>query len=138
MNVLIDTHILLWSLANTKKLNTQEKKILVSPQTSIYVSAVSLWEISLKYSIGKLIIEPFDVKKIISGIHDSNYSMMPLTGEEASGFYQLPHTSNTDPFDRMLCWQAICNDYYFMSRDAKINQYKKFGLKLIDRHKNYF
>lgn len=131
MNVLIDTHIVLWALTNPKKLTAFEHKILLAQTNVVYVSAVSIWEISLKYSIGKLRIQPFDITTIITGINDSNFLIIPLTGLEASGFGQLPHTINTDPFDRILCWQAISNNYYFMSHDKKISSYQKLGLKLV-------
>ncbi len=131
MNILIDTHVVLWALTNPKKLTAFEHEILLAPTNTVYVSAISIWEISLKHSIGKLRIQPFDITTLITGIHDSNFYIIPLTGLEASGFDQQPHTINTDPFDRMLCWQAISNNYYFMSRDKKIPAYQKLGLKLV-------
>lgn len=131
MNVLIDTHILLWALADTKKLGRKEKEIILSEDTTVYVSAISLWEISLKYSIGKLKIASLPLQSIIQAIEQSGYNIITLTAAEAIGFYQLPKTAHTDPFDRMLVWQAICNQYYFMTRDNKLKFYTKFGLQLI-------
>lgn len=131
MNILIDTHILLWALCDPKKLKSAERKILLSTDTMIYVSIISLWEISLKYSLGKLELKPTDIQKIPNAILASGYNIITLSPEDASGFYTLPRLQNQDPFDRMLIWQAINNDYCFLTRDKHIPEYINAGLKLI-------
>ena len=131
MNILVDTHILLWALAQPKKLKPMERRALLAPDAVIFVSTVSLWEISLKYQLGKIRIQPFDIDVIMTGIQRSGYSVVTVSADEAISFCRLPHLANTDPFDRLLMWQAICNHYYFMSRDSNVELYKKFGLKLI-------
>ena len=131
MNVLLDTPILIWALADTKKLKRKEKDIILSPDTTIYVSAISLWEISLKYSIGKFKISSLHLESIVQGIEQSGYSIITLTPAQAIGFYQLPRTAHADPFDRMLVWQAIAHKYYFMSRESKLKLYQPNGLQLV-------
>ncbi|MFA5996012.1 MAG: type II toxin-antitoxin system VapC family toxin [Patescibacteria group bacterium] len=133
MNILLDTHILIWSLANTKKLRPYEQTLLLSPHINIFVSVVSLWEISLKYSLGKLALHELDLPSLLNDVNTSNYTIITISPNEAVDFHKLSPSLNTDPFDRMLCWQAICNNYYFMSRDQKIKQYQGFGLKLVTK-----
>lgn len=131
MTILLDTHILLWSLADTKKIHPNERAMLLSAQNNICVSTISLWEISLKYQFGKLELRSLSIEDIVTGIEQSGYMIITLTAAEAISFYKLPRQVNTDPFDRLLAWQAICQGYYLMSRDKKLEAYKEFGLQLI-------
>jgi PIN domain nuclease of toxin-antitoxin system len=96
------------------------------------VSAVSLWEISLKYSLSKLSLKSISIDDIINAIEVSGYYLISLEPEEAISFNTLPVLKHKDPFDRMLIWQCICNKYDFMARDKSLNQYKNLGLKLIE------
>lgn len=131
MNVLIDTHILIWALTDTHRLRPAEKNILLSDETIIHVSTISLWELSLKYSLGKLKLRSLNLSSIVEAINRSGYNIITLMPAEAIEFHQLPRVINTDPFDRMLIWQAIMRGYYFMSRDNKMKAYTKAGLQLI-------
>src|SRR3989344_5971776 len=130
MNILIDTHILLWSLFSPLKLSRGKREALLDPKNSIYVSVISLWEISLKYSIGKLQIRGAKIEKLGKAIEQTGFEILSLSSKEALDFYMLPKHKNKDPFDRMLIWQCISNDYYLMSQDLGIPDYKKHGLKL--------
>jgi PIN domain nuclease of toxin-antitoxin system len=132
MNVLLDTHYLLWSLADTSKLTTKEKRIILSKETDIVVSAVSLWEIALKYSLNKLSLKSISLDDIINAIEVSGYHLIALEPNDALSFYALPVLKHKDPFDRMLIWQCICNNYEFMTRDKSLSQYKNLGLKLVE------
>lgn len=131
MNILIDTHILLWALFSPKNLPKKNKTVLLSNKNTVYVSSVSLWEISIKRSINKLDIPEVEHGEFIDSIKKMGFDLLDLTPEEASSFFQLPKLNNKDPFDRMLIWQAIYNDYYLMSHDKKIKEYSKEGLKLV-------
>ena len=131
MNVLIDTHILIWALFSPDKLKESQKEILLDNSNVIFVSAVSLWEISLKYSVGKLKISKKQLDKIIPAIETSGFELVDLDSDEAMSFYKLPKLKNEDPFDRMLVWQCIYNDYNLMSSDESIGDYGKNGLKTV-------
>ncbi len=131
MKVLIDTHILLWALISPQKLTVSQKKILEDGKNEIYVSAISLWEISLKHSLGKLELENVTIKNILKAITDTGFELLDLRSVEAISFHELPKLHNKDPFDRMLICQAIYNDFTFMSQDSKLEDYKKLGLILI-------
>lgn len=132
MNILLDTHFLLWSLSDTSKLTTNEKKLILSKETNIIVSTVSLWEISLKYSLKRLKFENISIDDIIDAVKSSGYFLVELTPMEAITFYKLPAFQHKDPFDRMLIWQSIYNQYKLMTRDKKLNQYKNIGLHLVE------
>jgi len=131
MKIIIDTHYLLWVLFDTTKLNETEKKILTDSENEIYISAVSIWEISLKFSIGKLELNNFSPSELVEIIEKTGFKLLDLTGQDASNFHLLPRVGNSDPFDRMLIWQAISGKYFFLSRDKNTKYFKNLGLKIL-------
>lgn len=131
MNILLDTHILLWSLFEPNKLSTGEQKTLTSNVNTIYISAVSFWEIALKHSIGKLKLYDIEPYQIYEASKQLGAEIIPLDPEHALTFYLLPQIKHKDPFDRMLIWQAIKTGFYLMTRDKQLVSYQKYGLKLF-------
>lgn len=132
MKLLIDTHILLWSIGKSDELSPRVVKVLKDTTNDIFVSAVSLWEIALKYSIGKLILGSLDIKAIPSYCKKMGFTLLPLDPVEALHSLDLPQKDiHKDPFDRMLVYQCIRNKYTFVSKDKKIEIYKENGLKYI-------
>jgi len=131
MNILIDTHILLWSLFDQNSLKKKQREILLNKENDIFVSIISLWEISLKHGLGKLEIPDLKIDKIIPAISESGFELLDLSPSEAISFHNLPKLKNKDPFDRMLIWQSISNNYHFMTQDKKIAEYQKYGLHII-------
>lgn len=92
--------------------------------------SITLWEISLKYALGKLTLgcKPDDLLKIID---DMGFEKLILSHKEAALFYQLPKFAHKDPFDRMLIWQAVSNDLILISKDGQFDQYSQYGLNVI-------
>lgn len=131
MKIIIDTHYLLWVLFDTNKLTENEKQILTDTENEIFVSSVSIWEISLKFSIRKLELNDFSPSELVEIINKTGFKLIDLTGHDASNFHLLPKAGNSDPFDRMLIWQAISRKYYFLSRDKNIKYFKNLGLKIL-------
>lgn len=131
MNYLLDTHTLLWNLINTKKLSTQVKKILSNPQSGIFISIISLWEISLKYRIGKLELEGKNPDEIPGAIKESGFNILNLDEDTAATFFRFPISKNQDPFDLMLAWQAISKDFVLLTKDPEFKSYNKYGLKTV-------
>lgn len=132
MNILIDTHYLLWVLSKPEKIGKKTLSVLNDPENCIFASSVNFWEISLKSSIGKMVLQNTSVDEIFLTAKKSNINMIGLTPEESATYYNLPPTNHKDPFDRMLIWQAICNDFYFLTEDSSVMKYySKHGLKLV-------
>lgn len=132
MKVLLDTHAVLWSIGKSDELSQRVKKELEDTNNEILISAVSLWEIALKYSLRKLIIDSFDIRDIPKYCKEMGFELIPLDPVEALNSLQLPQKENhNDPFDRMLVYQSIQNKYTLVSRDSKIKLYKDDGLKYI-------
>lgn len=130
MNYLVDTHILLWSFMNPEKLSSQIKNILLGEENVIYYSQISLWEISLKYSLGKLELKNRNPEYFYHELENSYYLCKSISNPELLSFYKLP-IEHKDPFDRLLIWQCIQNKFIFLSTDNKLQKYEKYGLRYI-------
>lgn len=131
MIYLLDTHTFIWSLMYSSKLSNNSRSIIQDKKNTIFVSAISFWEISLKSSLGKL-----DVLKILpEDLPDlatqAGFELLPLLPAIASTYHQLNSTWHKDPFYRMLIWQAIQKDITLISKDESISKYQSAGLKTI-------
>ncbi len=132
MNYLLDTHYILWALFEPEKISENVRVIFQSEEHRKCVSGVNLWEISLKYSLGKLEFENLNPEQIAEKIDESGFVLIQVRNEDLLTYYQLPKKENhRDPFDRMLIWQAIKGGLTFISRDTKVEQYIENGLKVI-------
>ena len=128
MKLLLDTHTLLWTIGKTSELSNKVIKEIKRADNEIFVSAVSLWEIALKSSIGKLLIS-FNVDKIPEYCRKMGFTLIPLEPIDALNSLQLPQKdSHKDPFDRMLIFQCIKNEYVFVSKDTHLELYEDEGL----------
>lgn len=130
MRILLDTHYLLWAFIDTSKLSDTIQKILSNEENDVFYSQASLWEISIKYTLGKLELKGISPEDFYREIDSSFLQCRRFNNDELVSFYQLP-IEHKDPFDRIMIWQAIQSDYYLLSVDDKIEQYKKYGLKIL-------
>jgi PIN domain nuclease of toxin-antitoxin system len=132
MKLLLDTHTLLWSIGKSNELPQRVINELENNINEVLISAISLWEIALKSSVGKLIVESFDIREIPKYCKKMGFELIPLDSVEALNSLQLPLKENhKDPFDRMLIYQCIQNRYTLVSKDSKLKLYKDDGLKYI-------
>jgi len=128
MKLLLDTHTLLWSIGKSSELSKKVVQEIKKADNEIFVSAVSLWEIALKTSIGKLIVS-FNVKKIPEYCRRMRFTLIPLEPIDALSSLNLPQKdTHKDPFDRMLIYQCIKNEYVLISKDKQMELYKDEGL----------
>ncbi len=131
MNYLIDTHVLLWSLFDTSKLSKKVYDILSNVENDIFVSSITFWEISLKYSIGKIELENIFPDELPEYTLKAGYKIINPNEKITSSFYKLPNYGHGDPFDKLLIWQAICENFTMVSKDSKFKQYEKNGLRTV-------
>ncbi len=119
MKILVDTHIFLWMLSYPDKLNEKRRYELESPANEVFLSAISIAELMIKHSIGKIDIEfdPLEMAQTM-GLEILNFS-----GSEAMVLGDLPF-HHKDPFDRMLIAQTMINKLSLMSDDSKFLQYE--------------
>ena len=114
-NLLLDTHILPWTLENTTKLGQGLKNLLLDADTA-YVSVVSLWELAMKHKNGKF---PYTTKQLELAIETMNISIIDLKPVHIEYYSRvvLPHK---DPFDILLVAQSLAEDLSFVTADQKI------------------
>jgi PIN domain nuclease of toxin-antitoxin system len=131
LKLLLDSHALIWCVCDPSRLSDHAQQCLRNPGNLVYFSAVSLWEIALKFAIGKLILEGVTPEQLRQTGLDMGFMELPLATETAAGFYQLSRESHKDPFDRMLVWQAVSGGYWLVSKDEGLDAYVKQGLKVL-------
>ena len=118
MNIIIDTHIFLWALTEPLKLSDAKRSALEDLSNTIYVSAVSVAELMIKASIGKIEID-FDPVAIAQ---ESGFDLLDFSANAALLLKDLPF-HHKDPFDRMLIAQAITENMPVMTIDSVFDQY---------------
>jgi PIN domain nuclease of toxin-antitoxin system len=116
VSLLLDTHVVLWWLADDPSLS-DEIKARLDHEPDVYVSAVTIWEVAIKQAIGKL--EPADLPEQILR---SGFRELPVGSRHALAAGRLP-LIHRDPFDRMLVAQARCEDLMLVTRDSRCRQY---------------
>lgn len=131
MNYLLDSHTMLWSIIEPRKLSSKARKIIENPEHTILVSAVSVWEISLKYALGKLDLQGIIPNEILGLIEETGFEFISLTPEESASYCNLEASWHRDPFDRMLIWQAIQRSLILISTDKNVSKYQSIGLKVL-------
>ena len=118
MNIIIDTHIYLWALTDPSRIEKVKRSALEDLSNTIFVSAVSIAELMIKASIGKLEID-FDPVAVAK---ESGFSILDFKADAALLLKDLPF-HHKDPFDRMLIAQSIADGYPIMTEDPKIKMY---------------
>lgn len=130
MNYLLDTNFLIWTLSGLKNIPTSIFNVIENSGNNIFVSTVSLWEISIKQNLGKLEINNLNFTDIKVAIDMQDFKIINLEIEDSINLAKLPRfTNHKDPFDRMLIQQAINRNLTIITSDNKFNLYKEYGLK---------
>jgi PIN domain nuclease of toxin-antitoxin system len=121
MRFLLDTHLVVWLPVSGPRLTRQARTILNDPENGFLFSAVSLWEIAIKRSIGKLDpgIGPGAIRRELI---DMGYEELAVLGQHALAVEGLPWI-HKDPFDRLLIAQAIVEGITLLTVDATIARY---------------
>ncbi len=122
--VLLDTHALLWWLADHKSLGKNAREIISCARNTIYVSAATTWEISIKKAKG-LLSAPDDIDGILN---EEGFEPLPITTFHGERAGELPGI-HRDPFDRMLIAQAQAEGLEILTKDTEFPEY---GIKVIN------
>jgi PIN domain nuclease of toxin-antitoxin system len=131
VKLLLDTCSLLWALQDAQSLSAPARRALKNPDNTISVSVVSFWEISLKCGLGKLALHDASPEDIPRFVEEAGWAIHPLTPQHAASAGRLPrNTDHRDPFDRLLIWTAINDDFALVSGDGHFPFYVPHGLKI--------
>lgn len=120
MRLLLDTHIALWAIADSKQLR-KPARAMMTEATEVYVSAASVWEIAIKHALGKINI---DAETFADAARDSGFTSLAITFRHAAGVQTLP-LHHADPFDRLLIAQAIAEPLRLLTADAQLEPYSE-------------
>ena len=120
MRILLDTHLLLWSLGTPSKLSKAVLRRIDAAEA--FASAASIWEIGIKAALGKLEADP---EEVLSGLARAGYRLLPISGEHAVAAAKLPPI-HRDPFDRMLIAQALIEPMTLLTNDDLLERYGGF------------
>lgn len=118
MNLLLDTNVLLWWFAGDERLPVDTNELINRGQNQIVVSVASIWEISIKKSLGKLTIDG-DLRQHMA---DQSFRELPIEGRHAAAVEDLP-LHHRDPFDRLLVAQARCEGLTLLTGDRHLESY---------------
>ncbi len=118
MNILLDTHVLIWALENNPGLSVSARDSITRAENMVFVSSVSVWEIGIKRNLGKL-EAPDNLQEEIK-LH--RFTPLPINYDHAELAGKLPDI-HRDPFDRMLIAQAIIEKLTLVTRDKLIARY---------------
>jgi len=124
MNLLLDTHVLLWWLDDNPDLSGPARTVITDGNNLVFVSAAVIWEIRIKHALGKLKI-PKNFRKVLDR---QDFELLDITVEHAYEVGKLP-MYHRDPFDRILVAQAKVENMTLVSRDSRIKKYKIFLIK---------
>jgi PIN domain nuclease of toxin-antitoxin system len=118
MRLLLDTHIYLWAVTDSRKLSRQARK-LITDADEVFVSSASIWEASVKVGLGKL---DADVNLLAAEIGASGFKELPVRAAHAALVVDLPDI-HRDPFDRLLVAQALSEPLRLMTADSHLGAY---------------
>jgi PIN domain nuclease of toxin-antitoxin system len=118
MRLLLDSHIVVWWLANSPRLPAKARSAISDPANEALVSAASAWELVLKVARGKLRLPPHFMDRLRS----DGFRELAVTPGHAIGVARLP-PHHADPFDRMLISQALAEGLVLVTCDSAIQRY---------------
>jgi len=124
VNILLDTHVVIWALENNPTLAERAVNAIVDGNNMVFVSSISVWEISIKQKLGKLKAP----NNLLEEIRGHRFTPLPINADHAQLAGQLPYI-HKDPFDRMLIAQAIIEKLVLLTRDELIAKYDVSILK---------
>jgi PIN domain nuclease of toxin-antitoxin system len=119
---LLDTHVLLWAAASSKRLSREARELLEDENNDIYYSAASIWEIAIKSSLRRKDFR-IDLAALLATLPDMGLVELPVTAAHAAGVTSLPPI-HRDPFDRLLMAQSIAEPLTLLTNDAILRRYR--------------
>ena len=122
MRLLLDTHALLWWVADSSRLSKEAHRAIADETNDILVSAASAWEITTKHRLGRLPDAYMVASDVAGAIADQGFEELPVTVDDAARAGALPGP-HRDPFDRMLMAQAMARNLVLVSNEPLFDRY---------------
>ena len=122
MKYLLDTHTLLWFLQGDKKLSDKARQFIDNPSNEKFLSVVSLWEIAVKVSLGKLALGKSFERLFPEQLHFNRIQILDITVDSLIKLTTLPF-HHRDPFDRLIIAQAFVEELLIIGADTAFDAY---------------
>ena len=122
MKMLLDTHVVLWWVNEHEKLSDEARSLLLQDTNILYLSIVSVWEIAIKTSLGKLTDFEGGVKEFLTVAANMPIHILPVEPSYIEAIERLPFI-HRDPFDRMIVATAIMEHMAILTSDENILKY---------------
>ncbi len=122
MRLLLDTHVILWSINDDARLKPALRSVILDPLNKIYFSYASIWEVSIKLAKGRLTLPGDDVDSLLALLRRTRISLLPIRLSHLRAAAVLPF-HHGDPFDRLIAAQAIDEDLRLVTEDPKLRLY---------------
>ena len=121
MNLLLDTHVALWAITDSPRLPPAVRERIANPANTVWVSVASLWEITIKHSLGRGDM-PVTGAQAKGYFEQSGYRLLNIEAAHVLAVADLPALHN-DPFDRLLVAQALAEPLRLITHDAQVARY---------------
>lgn len=121
MRLLVDTHLLLWAAASSRRLPAEARGLLEDPANEVYFSAASLWEIAIKTALRKSGFG-VDISVLRPALDEMGFVELPIGGAHVERLVGLPPL-HRDPFDRMLVAQSLAEPLILLTNDRILQGY---------------
>lgn len=128
MNLLLDAHVALWAITDSPKLPQSARDLILSPKSTVWVSAASIWEIAIKHALGRGDM-PVSSRDAARYFTESGYRLLPIEPEHAVAVEALP-PHHQDPFDRLLVAQALVEPMRLVTHDRLVALYSDTIIKI--------
>ncbi|HEY5070561.1 MAG TPA: type II toxin-antitoxin system VapC family toxin [Caulobacteraceae bacterium] len=121
MNLLLDTHVALWAIADARRLPPAISELIADPANEVSVSAVTIWEIAIKHALARGGAEdmPVSGRHALRYFQQAGYSLLGVSAEHAAMVEDLPRLHG-DPFDRLLVAQAASQPLRLITHDPAV------------------
>lgn len=121
MRILVDTHLILWAAASSRRLPKEARRLLEGQDNELFCSAASLWEIAIKLTLRRPDFQ-VDLGRLRPALSEMGFEELPVTGAHAERVVGLPRI-HADPFDRLLIAQSLSEPMVLLTNDEVLGAY---------------
>jgi len=122
VRALLDTHVFLWAVSEPERLSEPARKVIESGASELFLSVASLWEISIKIGIGKLLLPKPEDRYLRDQLLRNNVSTLAVEARHALELISIP-LHHRDPFDRLVIAQSLVEGIPIITADSVLKQY---------------
>ena len=121
MRVLLDTHLLLWSVASSRRLPKEARSLILDAKNEVFYSAASVWEVAIKSALRRRNFKA-NPEMLVRALTQSGFTELPVTAAHAARVAGLP-AIHRDPFDRLLVAQSFAEPMTLLTNDGALARY---------------